>query len=113
MAKKANEMRVIGITSKALSSLFDHWDKLGKCYFLFTPGSASGRRSEEARQAREFTFTVDGVEVQVSISVSCSCRNYYAYRSCYVGGSKKAQGGRYLKTVLDKGVFAAEVAVAS
>ena len=101
----AKEMTVKGISANQLDDMIAHWERFASCYFWTPPGSASGRRSEEARHERHIVFEVDGETVSYDVVVRCSCRNYYCDRDLYVNGQRKAQGLRYLKKVEEYGKF--------
>lgn len=99
------EMRIEGINQNQLDDMIAHWEKFASCYFWSSPGSASGRRSEEKRHARDVSFVVDGMAVRYEVEVTCSCRNYYCARTLTVDGDVKKQGLRYLRKLDKFGVF--------
>jgi hypothetical protein len=104
---KSKEINVKGISRDQLSEMVAHWEKFTNCYFWSSPGSASGRRSEEKRHYRNIDFVVDGVPCNYQVEVTCSCRNYYCERKVTVDGVVKAQGLRFLRKLEKYGVFSA------
>lgn len=102
---KTKEMKVEMISKEQLEDMIAHWEKFASCYFWTPPGSASGRRSEEKRHARDIDFMVDGKYCNYRVEVSCSCRNYYCNRDLYIEGERKTQGLRFLRKVEKLGVF--------
>jgi hypothetical protein len=93
-------MNVQHITQKELTDCIAHFERFARTYFWTPPSSASSRRSEERRNSREWTFTVDGQPVTASVMISCSCRNYYAYREVTVGDEQKKMMVPYLRKCL-------------
>ena len=94
-------MNVQGITKKELTECVEHFEKFANTYFWNPPCNASGRRYEEKRNTKSWSFTVDGKPVTASVEISCSCRNYYAYRSVKVGDENKKMMVPFLKKCLE------------
>lgn len=95
------KMVIEGISRDELAKAIEHFERFGKTYFWSPPGNASGRRYEEQKNSKEWTFTVNGLPVFASVRVSCSCRNYYADRTVTVGGEDKKMMVPFLKKCLE------------
>ena len=93
-------MKVEGITRKELTECIEHFTRFANTYFWRSPGNASSRRSEERRNSKSWSFTVDGKPVTASVEISCSCKNYYSYRSVTVGDENKKMMLPFLKKCL-------------
>lgn len=92
MAKKIREYKRLKGTKliNELKSVIDQHEQFKGSYFWTPPGSASARRSYEARNSREqIVFKYNGHEYEINQDVSCSCKNVYYEFSVLVDGEKK------------------------